>query len=243
MIGIISFLSNYFMHCARKKVIFALSCSISIAASTPSVAVSDPFYEALSKTQSQQYTEAGEELDALGAKFQRRGDRVNAYRSQATAAAIRHQRDYVAENKKNGAGTVPAWWRFGSCWGPGVDAYNGVGGCAFSVEWLQPPTKVKNMGGIITFTNHLEYEPERGSAAINGFLDTAVVPMLKTNETVTSFCKITGGVNRGQSALAVATYDKKQSKYVKIRQAWYTDFQAKRIKSVKPNLVACTSPT
>ncbi len=99
------------------------------------------------------------------------------------------------------------------------------------------------MGGIVTFTNHLGYEPERGSAVIHGFFDTAVVPMLKTNETVTSFCKITGGVNKDQSALAVATYDKKQDKYVKIRQAWYTDFQAKRIKSVKPSLVACTSPT
>lgn len=245
-ISMISFLSNYSMHCARKKVIFTLSCSLTIAAAvaTPSAAVDNPFYEALSKTQSQQFTEASEELDALGVAFQQKGDRVNAYRSQATAAAIRRHRDYVAEYKKNGSGTIPTWWKFGSCWGTGVDAVNGVGGCPFGVEWVQPPTKVKNMGGIITFTNHLGYsspEQEKGAAAIKGFLDTAVVPMLKPNETVTSFCKITGGANKGQSALAVVTYNKKRDKYIKIRQAWYTDFQVKRIKSVTPNLVRCTS--
>jgi ABC-type sulfate transport system substrate-binding protein len=42
-------------------------------------------------------------------------------------------------------------------------------------------------------------------------------------------------------ALALVTYDANRNKYTKIRKAWYTDFQTKRIQSIEPNRVSCTA--
>lgn len=214
--------------------------------STQAIAVSDPFYQALAKTQKQQYTQASQDLETLGRKFQRQGDLTNAYRSQATALLIRYERDLLAEYQKKGSFSVQNWIRFGSCWGPGVDAINGVGGCNTSVSWVEPPTTIKKFGGLVVFNNHLNYSSTeatqpQGTPSIRGILDTVVVPKLKANESVTSFCKITSGSRKNQGALALVTYDANRNKFTKIRKAWYTDFQTKRIRPIETNRVSCTA--
>lgn len=237
------------MSYSGKKVALTLACSALMTATTivQSKAASDPFYDALNKTQSQQFTEASQDLDSLSAKFQRKGDRINSYRAKATADVIRYHQGRIAEyNENSSSRSRPKWYILSSCWGPGVDAINGVGGCPFVIDWLQPPTKFSNMGGIIVLTNPnpLGQVPStlspNSSAPIYGFLDAVVVPTLKTNETVTSFCKITKGKNQGQGAIAIATFSKKQNKFINLRRAWYTDFQSKRIKLIDSSLISCT---
>jgi hypothetical protein len=230
----------------KKTIVYILAIASFGTIATQAVAVSDPFYQALAKTQKQQYTQASQELEAIGRKFQGQGNLTDAYRNQATASLIRYERDSLAEYQKKGSVTVPNWIRFGSCWGPGVDAINGVGGCSMSVSWVEPPTIIKKFSGLVVLNNHLSYASTeatqaQGTPSINGILDAVVVPKLKANELVTSFCKITSGSRKDQAALALVTYDANRNKYTKIRKAWYTDFQTKRIQSIEPNRVSCTA--
>jgi hypothetical protein len=208
---------------------------------------SDRFYAALAKTEKQQFTAASQELEKLGQQYLQKGDRLNAYRSQATAALIRYERDSLAEYKQKGKySTTPNWVGFGSCWASARKTDNNDS-CAFGVNWTTPPTKIKNYGGLITLDKHLGYfppNPAQGQAAasIRGIVDAVVVPKLNNSENITSSCKVIAGINEGEGALALVTYDNKLNKYTKIRQAWYTDFQARRILTIDPTLVSCPDP-
>jgi hypothetical protein len=232
------FFSNQFMISPQKTIASILLVVASLNTfSTQVIAGSGSFRQALAKTQQQQYTEAIQDLGILGRQLQKQGDIFNAYRSQATASVIRHERDSLTEYKEKGArSALPVWRRFGTCLNS--DKNNKEESC-FGASWVTPITNIKNFGGLVVFDNHLEYI--NGSASIRGILDTAVVPRLQNNELVTSFCKINSGAKKGQQALALVTYNAKQNKYTKIRQAWYPDFQTRRIQQVKTNLVSCTS--
>jgi hypothetical protein len=230
----------------KRTIVYILAIASFSTIATQAVAVSDPFYQALAKTQKQQYTEASQDLEALGRKLQSQGDLTNAYRSQATASMIRYERDSLAEYKRTGSFSKPDWIRFGSCWGPGVDAINGTGGCSLSVSWVEPPTTIKKFGGLVVLDTHMGYSSTeasqtQGGPSIVSISDTVVVPKFNANELVTSFCKITTGSRKNQGALALATYDSKRNKYTKIRRAWYTDFQTKRIQPIEPKYITCTA--
>jgi hypothetical protein len=235
-----------------QKLIAPVLVVATLCATSQAFANSDRFYAALAKTEKQQFTSASQELEALSQQYLQKGDRLNAYRSQATAAVIRYERDSLAEykqryGKEGGYSTRPGWVGFGSCWASATETADNNDGCAFSVNWMKPPTKIKNYGGLITFEKHLGYFPPnlvkgQGAASIRGILDSVVVPKLNANEDVTSTCKITSGNNQGEGVLALVTYDNNLNKYTKIRQAWYTDFQAQRIRTIDPKLVSCPDP-
>jgi hypothetical protein len=218
--------------------IAALSILINFSLITNVKSESIPFYESIAKTQKQKYTEASDNLEALGRRLKKQGDTSNAYRSLATAAYIRYERDSLLTYKRTGShGAKPDWVQM-ACWGggPGTDSVTGQTSCKFGAGWVYPSTSIKNFGGLVVLENLLGYYD---GAGISGVLDTVVVPKLRNNETVEQLCEITGGGKKGQGALAIATYDSKLKKFTRIRQAWYTDFKAKRILSVDPKQVKC----
>jgi hypothetical protein len=220
----------------RKAVVLSIFINGFLATNVKSQ--SSSFYESIAKTQNQKYTEASDNLEALGRKFKRQGNTSNAYRSLATAAYIRYERDSLLTYKRTGShGAKPDWVQM-ACWGEGTgtDSVTGQTSCKFGAGWVYPSTSIKNFGGLVVLQNLLGYHD---GAAISGILDTVVVPKLKNNETIEQLCEITTGEKKGQGALAIATYDSKLEKFTKIRQAWYTDFNAKRIRSVNPTQVKC----
>jgi hypothetical protein len=235
-----------------QKFIAPILVVASLCTTSQAFAGSDRFYAALAKTEKQQFTAASQELEALGRQFLQKGDRLNAYRSQATAALIRYERDSLADykqryGKEGGYSSRASWVAIGSCWNAATETTDNNDICTFSISWTKPPTKIKNYGGLITFEKHLEYfppNPAKGKAAasIRSILDSVVVPKFNANEDINVTCKISSGANKGEGAIALVTYDNKLNKYTKIRQAWYTDFQAQRIRTVDPALVTCRDP-
>lgn len=196
------------------------------------------FDQVLVKTQKQQYTEAIQDLEALSRRFQKQGDSINTYRSQATISVLHYYQDSLAERKEKGSNSAkPNWIRFDTCLDSGTK--NKEEGC-FGASWVTPPTNVKNFGGLVVFDNHLEYF--QNSFPIRGILDVAVVPKLRANELVTSLCEINSGARKSQQAFALVTHNVKQDKYTKIRRAWYPDFQTKRLKSIDPKRISCSDP-
>lgn len=212
---------------------------------TRALADPDPFYQALSKTQEQEYSLSAKELETLGRQLQRRGDLVNAYRSQAASLSIRYNLDpyqysipYTFQGGEKGY-HIPAWFYFGSCWSNNQDGFSG-GSCEFGVEWMKPPTNIKNFGGVVVLNNALTINSSERNP--RGVLDVVVVPKLKVNESVVSSCETTNSVGKKQGVLALVTYNAKLNKFTKIRQAWYPDIQAKRLKSIDPQRVNCPDP-
>jgi hypothetical protein len=210
---------------------------------SPALADSDPFYQALSKTQKQEHSLAAKDLEILGRQLQKRGDLANAYRSQATSTLIRENLDpyqyAVPSTVIKGGYNLPDWYRFGSCWSNDRDGFSG-GSCEFSVGWMEPPTNIKNFGGIVILKNQLTTPPTKNS--IQGILDTVVVPRLKANESVVSSCETTNNNGKKQGILALVTYNSKLNTYTKIRRAWYPNIQAKRLQPVDPKRVICPPP-
>jgi hypothetical protein len=210
----------------------ALTTSSACLTST-ALANSDPFYQALAKTQKQQFDEAIKDLDSIGRQAQKQGKTLAAYRSQATASMLRYNRGDYKES------SVPEWYHFGACWGDkqlSCDA-------GYGVEWAEPPTKIKGFGGIINLDKHLGYKnPDRPTTSIRGLVDTVVVPKLQANESVVSRCQVNSGKFKDDQAVALVTYDAKQQKYTKIRRAWYPNLQTNRIESIGTNQVTCADP-
>jgi hypothetical protein len=205
-----------------------------------SLAAPDPFYRALAKTQQQQFTAASQDLENLGRQAQRRGQTSIAYRYLATASLIRFNRDRLAYIQKNDESpTLPSWYHFGSTLGR-----NEQGDKTFAVEWAAPPTSISGFGGLIILNNHLGYlkTPNVAGASIDGIVDTAIVPKLKTNETVLSTCTITSGTRKNKSAIALVTYDPQQKKYLTPRRAWYLNLQSKRIQTIETQNISCPDP-
>jgi hypothetical protein len=223
-----------------KKTSLALVLATSMLGTAASTALSAPdsFYTALSKTQQKKFTEAANELEALAVKYQRKRDYTNAYRSQATAAVIRYERDYANRYVKNGSGENRADWAIGgTCWGYGAPtSATKNDNCLFGIQQYRPPTKFKNMGGILV----LDKNTVRTSASafpINELLDVAIIPQMKPKETVVMGCKVTDKSRKEQGIIALVTYGKEE--VTNIRQAWYTDFQSRRLKLIDSNLVKC----
>jgi hypothetical protein len=216
-----------------QKIIFSI---LVVATFTPvatqSLASSESFYQALEKTQKQQYSQSIIDLEILSNQFKKRGDLINAYRAQATAAVVSYERDNLLELKKKGSVLGRDWIVFSTVWGD--DTYIGKG--SFGVDFVKPPTAIKNFGGLITFDNILDYH---GKNPVNGFLDTVVVPKFNKNESIVISCQITSGYRANKQVVALATYDVNSNKYTKIRKAWYPDIKTKRIQSIQPNLVKC----
>jgi hypothetical protein len=212
---------------------------------TQVLAESDPFYQALSKTQEQEYSLSAKELETLGRQLQRRGDLVNAYRSQAASSSIRYNLDpyqyskpYTYQDGYKGY-HGPDWYHLSSCWSNDQDGFSG-GSCEFGIEWSEPPTNIKNFGGVIILSNALT--TASSEKRHRGILDMVVVPKLKVNESVVSSCETTNSVGKKQGILALVTYNAKMNKFTKIRQAWYPDIQAKRLKPIDSKLVNCPDP-
>jgi hypothetical protein len=205
-----------------------------------SLAAPDPFYRALAKTQQQQFTAASQDLENLGRQAKRRGQTSIAYRYLATASLIRYNRDRLAYIQKNDQSPVlPDWYYFGS-----TLSRNAQGKKTFAVEWAAPPTSISGFGGLIILNNYLGYlrTPNVAGASIDGIVDTAIVPQLKTNETVLSTCTIMSGTRKNKPAIALVTYDPQQKKYQTPRRAWYLDLQSKRIKSIGTQNISCPDP-
>ena len=210
---------------------------------SPALADSDEFYRALSKIQEQKHSLAARDLEVLGRQLQKRGDLANAYRSQATSTLIRERLDpyqYATPSTiTKGAYHRPDWYRFGSCWSNGRDGFSG-GSCEFGVGWMEPPTNIKNFGGIVILDNQLITPPSKNN--VRGILDTVVVPRLKANESVVSSCEITNSNGKKQGVLALVTYNAKLNTYTKVRRAWYPNIQAKRLQPVESKKVTCPMP-
>jgi hypothetical protein len=207
-------------------------------------AESDLFHQALSKTQKEEYSLAARELEILGSKLQKRGDLANAYRIQATTVLIRHKLDpyrysipFTYANGEQGY-HKKNWEHLASCWSNDRDGFSG-GSCEFGIEWAEPPTNIKNFGGIVVFDNTLKTSSRRD---IRGILDIAVVPKLRANESVVSSCEMTNSAGKKQGVLALVTYNEKSKKYTKIRQAWYPDIQSKRLQPIDSKRVSCPIP-
>jgi hypothetical protein len=209
---------------------------------TQVLADSDPFYQSLSKTQEQEHSQAARELEILSRKLQRRGDLANAYRSQATTSLIRYDLDpYRNSTPYTYAGGErgyhrPEWYHGGSCWSNDHDGFSG-GSCDFGISWVEPPTDIKNFGGIVIFDNSLNTSASKKN--IRGILDVAIVPKLRANESVVSSCEITNSSGKKQGVLALATFISKLNKYTKIRQAWYPNIQTKRLEPIDIKRVTC----
>jgi hypothetical protein len=194
------------------------------------VADSDPFYQAIARTQNRQHSQAIEELDTLGSQFQQQGDLTNAYRSQAMASFIRYELDPYKYGRYR-----PDWYHTSSCWG-GAPI-----GC-YGMSWVEPPTAVGNFGGLLIFDSPRANTPVGSTPMPDGLLDAVVVPKLNANEQVSVLCHIISGPRKNQSAIALVTYNAQLNKFTKIRKAWYTDRQTKRIKSIEPRKVTCPDP-
>jgi hypothetical protein len=208
----------------------------------PAFAETDQFYQALSKTQEQENSLAAKDLEILGLQLQKRGDLTNAYRSQATSILIRERLDpyqyAIPSTVRKGAYNRPDWYHLDSCWSNDRDGFSG-GSCQFGIGWMEPPTNIKNFGGIIILDNQLTTNSPKTN--IRGFLDTVVVPKLKVNESVESSCEITNN-GKKQGVLALVTYNAKLKKFTKIRQAWYPNIQAKRLQPIDAKRVTCPVP-
>jgi hypothetical protein len=222
------------------SILVITSCS-SIA--TQVLADSDPFYQALSKTQEQEDSLAAKDLEILGRQLQKRGDLTNAYRSQATSILIRDRLDPyqygVPSTIRKGAYNRPEWYHLDSCWSNDHDGFSG-GSCEFGIGWMEPPTNIKNFGGVIILDNQLTTNSPK--AKVRGFLDVVVVPKLKVNESVESSCEITNNNGKKQGVLALVTYNSKLKKYTKIRRAWYPNTQMKRLQPIDVKRVTCPPP-
>lgn len=211
----------------------------------PALADSEKFYQALSKTQEQEHSLAARELENLGQQLQRRGDLANAYRSQATSILIQYDFDpyrYAVPSTstfRKGEYNRPDWYVLSSCWSNDRDGFSG-GSCEFGISWTQPPTKIKNFGGVIALSNKLKVSSSKEN--LRGILDAVAIPKLKANESVISSCEITSSSGKKQGVLALVTYNAKLKKYTKVRQAWYPNVQVKRLQSVDSKKVTCPPP-
>jgi hypothetical protein len=209
----------------------------------PALAETDQFYQALSKTQEQENSLAAKDLEILGRQLQKRGDLVNAYRSQATSTLIRERLDpyqyAVPSTARKGAYNRPDWYHLDSCWSNDRDGFSG-GSCEFGIGWMEPPTNIKNFGGVVILDNKLTSSSSKDN--VRGILDTVVLPKLKANESVVSSCTITNISGKKQGVLALVTYNAKSKKFTKIRQAWYPNIQAKRLQAVDSKQVTCPIP-
>jgi hypothetical protein len=231
------------MYTLLGKVRFLLICCIALtnASSVRAQNNTDLFYEALSKTQQQKFTAAADSLDALASKFQRQGDRVNAYRSRAAALAVRLEGNDAAKFKKNGKRNTPDWYVTYNC----LEFNNNKYMCRLG-SYIHPiPDNSKNMGGIIALTNTLERIPSKSGEYedVEGFLDIVAIPKLRQSEFVADNCRIMSGIHKGGRAVALTTNSIDQySKYINTnnRLAWHADNQAKRFKSIDPKIVECT---
>jgi hypothetical protein len=233
------------MSYARKTIISALVASALCTTSTQAFADSDHFHQSLSKTQKQEHSQAAKELEILGRQLQKRGDLANAYRSQAATSLIRYELDpyrystpYTYKGGEQGYHS-PEWYHLSSCWSNDQDGFSG-GSCNFGIGWVEPPTDIKNFGGIVVFDNNLNTSASKNN--VRGILDIAIVPKLRANESVVSSCETTSSVGKKQGVLALVTYNARSKKYTKIRQAWYPDIQAKRFQPIDAKKVTCPIP-
>jgi hypothetical protein len=230
------------MSYSQKTAFSILAIAIISIFNTPTLANPDSFYRALEKTRKQHYTQAIRELESLGRQFKQRGDLVNAYRNQATAVVIRYERDSLAKVERDGSALDRDWETLGTIWdgntniGTGRDGNTNIGVGSFTVSFMEPPTAIKNFGGLIVFGRVSKYV---GKQPIYGFLDTKVVPKLKANESVVYSCQITSGFRANKPVFALATYNTKLNSYTKIRQAWYPNIKTERIQSIDPSFVKC----
>lgn len=212
--------------------------------STKAFAESDPFYQALSKTQQQENSLAARELEIISQQLQKRGDLANAYRSQAASILVRYKLDpyqYNVFDPKNSElrYSRPKWYYLDSCWSNDHDGFSG-GSCEFGIGWMEPPTSIKNFGGVVILDNNLTSSSSKEN--VRGILDTVVLPKLKANESVVSSCEITNISGKKQGVIALVTYNAKLKKFTKIRQAWYPNTQAKRLQAVDSRQVTCPIP-
>jgi hypothetical protein len=221
------------------SILVITSCS---SMATQVLADSDPFYQALSKTQEQEHSQAARELEILGRQLQKRGDLANAYRSQATTSLIRYELDpykdstpYTYRGGEKGY-YGPKWYHLSSCWSNDRDGFSG-GSCDFGIKWVEPPTNIKNFGGIVVLSNSLGTGVSKRNT--HGILDVAIVPKLRANESVVSSCEITNSSGKKQGVLALATFISKLNKYTRIRQAWYPNTQTKRLQPIDVKRVTC----
>jgi hypothetical protein len=221
---------NQLMLRPRQIVASILLFSVSNIFGSQAIADNDPFYQAIAKTHNRQNSQAISELDTLGSQFQQQGDLTNAYRSQAMASFIRYELDPYKYGRYR-----PDWHHGGSCWGWAPIS-------CYGMSWVEPPTAVGNFGGILIFDSPQTDFPTSGTAMPNGVLDAVVVPKLNAKETVSVLCRVTSGSKRNQNAVALVTYDAQRNKFTKVRKAWYTDHQTKRIKSIEPRKVTCPDP-
>jgi hypothetical protein len=227
----------------RKISVFVLTITFFSSIIYPVLAETDQFYQALAKTQEQKHSLAAKDLEILGRQLQKSGDLANAYRSQATSTLIRERLDpyqyAVPSTERKGAYNRPEWYHLDSCWSNDHDGFSG-GSCEFSIGWMEPPTNIKNFGGIIILDNQLTRDSSKTN--VRGFLDTVVVPKLKVSESVVSSCEITNSSGKKQGVLALVTHNAKLKKFTKIRQAWYPNIQAKRLQAIDPKKVTCPAP-
>jgi ribosomal protein L28 len=230
----------------QRKITASLLATIAISMfSNKAFADSDPFYQALSKTQEQNNSLAAKELEIIGQQSQKRGDLANAYRSQAASILIRYNLDPYQYSTFNTSRTGepiygrPKWYHLESCWSNDRDGFSG-GSCEFGIGWMEPPTNIKNFGGIVILDNKLASSSSKDN--VRGILDTVVLPKLKVNESVVSSCEITSVSGKKQGVLALVTYNAKSKKFTKIRQAWYPNIQAKRLQAVDSKQVTCPIP-
>jgi hypothetical protein len=229
-----------FMSYLKAIFILALTTSALVNSATIATSANDPFYTALDKTQQKRFTEAASELDALAVRYQRKGDYTNAYRSQATAEVIRYERDYNA-NKEAGISSRSRkdWVVSGSCLYGVSPVTKKEDSCAFGLGYYKPPTKFKNMGGVVVLDSSIGRTPIQKNP-VNGLLDVLVVPKIEPNEELRIIaCNIASGSRKGQRTVALASLNKDGYEVLSIRQAWYPDIESKRFQSVNPKLVKC----
>ena len=186
------------------------------------------FNSALKKTELEDFTGAIADLKQATILYNQKGNKVNAYKSQAVIFYLEEElKDFKIVKRDT---PIANWYQSGKCL-PGEPL------CNYMAQWITPPVPKSNFGGVILLEKLLRHL-DNGSP-VSAILDVQVIPKLKAGEMLSSQCEIKGKSNENIFALVQYVGFENEALYTKVRGTWFFNTKTKKIQILPNKGVAC----
>jgi len=192
---------------------------------------------AFTKTKTENFEGALQDLKRATDFFRKQNDWENIYKTSALMTVVRNR---IEERKTLETGkprTISEWYRLGSCIG-GKDI------CEYSIAWLTPDTIGTDFDGILVLQKHLRDlpNPEGGTVPVQAIIAAEVVPKLKGGESLNANCSRQGQKGFPIVAIHQTRGFKDADLYTQISRAWQINLATQKIESISPSNVVCVNP-
>lgn len=195
------------------------------------------FDSALSKTQTEKFEEALDDLNRAADFFDQHHGYENAYKSRAVITYLTEEIERQKALSNGELRELPEWYKLGRCIG-------GNFSCEHSVSWANPGTTETSLGGVLILKKLLRevQNPDGSSYPINALMDAQVVPKLQAGEWLSSECNLPGQKDVVILAVFQRTGFENADLYTQIRRAWRVNIDTQKIETISPRNIACINP-